>query len=62
MMWLRWNFTAMRLVKIEPVREPYFLISPRNEAQQVSLEVDPDWQMWPIPKPRDGLKVTIKPG
>jgi cytochrome P450 len=21
----------------------------------------PDWQMWPIPKPRDGLKVTIKP-
>ncbi len=21
----------------------------------------PDWQMWPIPKPRDGLKVKIKP-
>jgi cytochrome P450 len=20
----------------------------------------PDWQMWPIPKPRDGLKVKIK--
>ncbi|TKW78412.1 MAG: cytochrome P450, partial [Bradyrhizobium icense] len=29
----------------------------------VSLEPGyrPDWQMWPIPKPRDGLKVTIKP-
>lgn len=21
----------------------------------------PDWQMWPIPKPRDGLRVTLKP-
>ncbi len=21
----------------------------------------PDWQMWPIPKPRDGLRVVIKP-
>jgi hypothetical protein len=19
------------------------------------------WQMWPIPKPRDGLKVTVRP-
>jgi cytochrome P450 len=19
----------------------------------------PDWQMWPIPKPRDGLRVTL---
>jgi cytochrome P450 len=30
---------------------------------EVSLEpgYKPDWQMWPIPKPRDGLKVTIKP-
>jgi len=27
----------------------------------VSLEpgVTPDWQMWPIPKPRDGLRVTL---
>jgi cytochrome P450 len=21
----------------------------------------PDWQMWPIPKPRDGLRVTLRP-
>lgn len=30
---------------------------------EVSLEpgYKPDWQMWPIPKPRDGLRVTLKP-
>jgi cytochrome P450 len=30
---------------------------------EVSLEdgYKPDWQMWPIPKPRDGLKVKIRP-
>ena len=30
---------------------------------EVSLEpaYRPDWQMWPIPKPRDGLRVTLKP-
>jgi cytochrome P450 len=30
---------------------------------EVSLEPGyrPDWQMWPIPKPRDGLRVTVKP-
>jgi cytochrome P450 len=30
---------------------------------RVSLEpgYTPDWQMWPIPKPRDGLRVTLKP-
>ncbi len=22
---------------------------------------DPEWQPWPIPKPRDGLKITLKP-
>ena len=22
---------------------------------------DPEWQAWPIPKPRDGLKLTLKP-
>jgi cytochrome P450 len=22
---------------------------------------EPDWQMWPIPKPRDGLRVTVTP-
>jgi cytochrome P450 len=29
----------------------------------VSLPKDsePDWQMWPIPKPRDGLRVTVTP-
>jgi hypothetical protein len=21
----------------------------------------PDWQMWPIPKPRDGLRVILSP-
>jgi len=30
---------------------------------EVSLEpgYTPDWAMWPIPKPRDGLRVTVKP-
>src|SRR6476469_6422691 len=30
---------------------------------EVSLEdgYTPDWQMWPIPKPKDGLRVTLKP-
>ncbi len=30
---------------------------------QVSLQpgTTPDWQMWPIPKPRDGLRVVISP-
>jgi cytochrome P450 len=30
---------------------------------EVSLEpgYKPDWQMWPIPKPKDGLRVTLKP-
>src|ERR1700686_4984185 len=29
----------------------------------VSLQpgTKPDWQMWPIPKPRDGLRVVLKP-
>ncbi|MGY2931564.1 cytochrome P450 [Bradyrhizobium sp. GM6.1] len=29
---------------------------------EVSLEpgYKPDWQMWPIPKPRDGLRVRVK--
>jgi len=29
---------------------------------EVSLEpgYTPEWQMWPIPKPRDGLRVTLK--
>ncbi|MGY8668434.1 cytochrome P450 [Bradyrhizobium sp. UFLA05-109] len=30
---------------------------------EVSLEpgYKPDWQMWPIPKPRDGLRVVVRP-
>jgi cytochrome P450 len=30
---------------------------------RVSLPKDsmPEWQMWPIPKPRDGLRVTLEP-
>ena len=30
---------------------------------EVSLEpgYTPDWQMWPIPKPSDGLRVTLTP-
>jgi cytochrome P450 len=30
---------------------------------EVSLEPGyrPEWQMWPIPKPRDGLRVTVRP-
>jgi cytochrome P450 len=33
------------------------------QSLEVSLEpgYKPDWQMWPIPKPRDGLKMTIRP-
>src|SRR5690349_464843 len=37
----------------------------RHFLQNLDVSLEPgykaDWQMWPIPKPRDGLKVTIKP-
>ncbi|MFO1110661.1 MAG: cytochrome P450 [Bradyrhizobium sp.] len=37
----------------------------RHLLQNLELSLEPgykaDWQMWPIPKPNDGLKVTIKP-
>jgi cytochrome P450 len=37
----------------------------RHFLQNLSVSLDqgykPQWQMWPIPKPRDGLKVKIKP-
>src|SRR5271167_2848743 len=37
----------------------------RHFLQNVSVSLEPgyrpDWQMWPIPKPRDGLRVTLKP-
>jgi cytochrome P450 len=32
--------------------------------QRYSIEIaegyDPEWQAWPIPKPKDGLKVVFK--
>jgi cytochrome P450 len=37
----------------------------RHFLQNLSVAMEPgytpDWQMWPIPKPRDGLRVTLKP-
>ena len=27
---------------------------------EIALEQEPKWQAWPIPKPRDGLKVSLK--
>ncbi|MBR1143918.1 cytochrome P450 [Bradyrhizobium sp. AUGA SZCCT0431] len=37
----------------------------RHFLQNLSVSLEPgykpDWQMWPIPKPRDGLKVVLKP-
>jgi cytochrome P450 len=37
----------------------------RHFLQNLDVSLDkgyrPDWQMWPIPKPRDGLRVTVKP-
>jgi cytochrome P450 len=37
----------------------------RHFLQNLSVSLEPgykpDWQMWPIPKPRDGLRVLIKP-
>jgi cytochrome P450 len=37
----------------------------RHFLQNLEVSLQPgykaDWQMWPIPKPRDGLKVKIKP-
>jgi cytochrome P450 len=37
----------------------------RHFLQNLSVSLEPgykaEWQMWPIPKPRDGLKVTVKP-
>ena len=37
----------------------------RHFLQNLSVALEPgttpDWQMWPIPKPRDGLRVVLKP-
>jgi cytochrome P450 len=37
----------------------------RRFLQNLSVSLEPgytpQWQMWPIPKPRDGLRVTLKP-
>ena len=37
----------------------------RHFLQNLSVSLEPgntpDWQMWPIPKPRDGLRVTLTP-
>jgi cytochrome P450 len=37
----------------------------RHFLQNLSVSLQPgttpDWQMWPIPKPRDGLRVTLAP-
>jgi cytochrome P450 len=33
----------------------------QNLSVSMELGYMPDWQMWPIPKPRDGLRVTLKP-
>jgi cytochrome P450 len=37
----------------------------RHFLQNLSVSLEPgyapDWQMWPIPKPRDGLRVTLAP-
>jgi len=37
----------------------------RHFLQNLEVSIQPgykpDWQMWPIPKPRDGLRVTVKP-
>jgi cytochrome P450 len=36
----------------------------RHFLQNLSVSLEPgykpDWQMWPIPKPRDGLRVVLK--
>jgi hypothetical protein len=37
----------------------------RHFLQNLEVSLEPgtktDWQMWPIPKPRDGLRVVISP-
>jgi cytochrome P450 len=37
----------------------------RHLLQNLSVSFEPgyqsDWQMWPIPKPKDGLRVTLRP-
>src|SRR5258708_3349203 len=37
----------------------------RHFLQNLSVSLEPgytpQWQMWPIPKPKDGLRVTLKP-
>ena len=33
----------------------------RNLDVSVAPNYVPEWQMWPIPKPKDGLRVTLKP-
>ena len=36
----------------------------RHFLQNIEVSLEPgyksDWQMWPIPKPRDGLRVRVK--
>jgi cytochrome P450 len=33
----------------------------QNLEVSIAPGYKPQWQMWPIPKPRDGLRVTVKP-
>jgi cytochrome P450 len=33
----------------------------QNLSVSLTPGTTPDWQMWPIPKPRDGLRVTLSP-
>ncbi len=33
----------------------------RNLDVSIAPGYQPEWQMWPIPKPKDGLRVTLKP-
>jgi cytochrome P450 len=33
----------------------------QNLEVSIPSDYKPDWQMWPIPKPRDGLRVTVQP-
>jgi len=28
---------------------------------EVAEGYEPDWQLWPIPRPKDGLTITLKP-
>jgi hypothetical protein len=52
------HLMAFRPVAFESVGWPTKV---RNVRVSVAPDYPPEWRMWPIPYPRDGLSVTLSP-